>query len=630
MLMVGPKHSCFSAVAVQVATDVSRRNYAPGARSAPTDVGRYAIAGQSVRLPKQLVGAVVGLLLGVGLPKPSQAVTYYVSPTGSDTNTGSAALPWATIQKAANTMQAGDTAMVSAGSYDERVTTTRPGTAGTNRITFQAQGQATVRGFSIQHSYITVAGFDITRHSAASDPKIGYIEVLANANYFQVLNNTIRDGIFIVTNNLVFSSNSPVDLSISCATGGFLAAGFKPGQALKVYKADKNTALKNNGRSLVIQSVTDTIITLRTNQAVASEGPLLACLDASNNYGLSVHPGADSGLVRSNTFSNLSYDVLWCGGETNLYEFNTIERANGWNAFQFFGHDNLIRRNLIRTSPHSVFIPSPDVFETWGAQPAYNITLEENFVLNFDGALGAHLAPTAPPSGPIVFRKNVFVNAAQFVVSVQNVTYLNNTFFQIATGALAVVSADAHALEFATNANGTTLKNNIFVHCGDQTKNVDLHGWYGFSGLTNYVVDNNFVAGAAPGFAAKVGFNEGHPDLNGGDPGFVNIDDPLGPDGIPFSDDDGLRLRPDSKLRGKGEGGVDLGAYTLPAVVLSRQTNGNFRVTWPAWADTFVLQSAAATTGAWSNVLTSAIIEGDIRVVTVGASNGAAFYRLIK
>ncbi len=549
MLMVGPKHSCFSAVAVQVAADVSRRNYAPGARSAPTDVGRYAIAGQSVRLAKQLLGAVVGLLLGVGLPKPSQAVTYYVSPTGSDTNSGSAALPWATIQKAANTMRAGDAAMVSAGSYDERVTTTRPGTAGTNRITFQAQGQATVRGFSIQHSYITVAGFDITRHSAASDPKIGYIEVLANANYFQVLNNTIRDGIFIVTNNLVFSSN---------------------------------------------------------------------------------YPGADSGLVRSNTFSNLSYDVLWCGGETNLYEFNTIERANGWNAFQFFGHDNLIRRNLIRTSPHSVFIPSPDVFETWGAQPAYNITFEENFVLNFDGALGAHLAPTAPPSGPIVFRKNVFVNAAQFVVSVQNVTYLNNTFFQIATGALAVVSADAHALEFATNAGGTTLKNNIFVHCGDQTQNADLHGWYGFSGLTNYVADNDFVAGAAPGFAAKVGFNEGHPDLNGGDPGFVNIDDPLGPDGIPFSDDDGLRLRPDSKLRGKGEGGVDLGAYTLPAVVLSRQTNGNFRVTWPGWADAFVLQSAAATTGAWSNVLTSPIIEGDIRVVTVGASNGAAFYRLIK
>src|SRR5216683_84533 len=291
--------------------------------------------------------ALVGLLLGVGLSIPSQAVTYYVSPFGSDTNSGSAALPWATIQKAANTMQAGDTAMVSAGSYDERVTTTRPGTAETNRITFQAQGQATMRGFSMQHSYVTIAGFDITRHSAATDPKIGYIEVLANANHFQILNNTIRDGISIVTNNLVFSSNSAVDLSISSATGGFLATGFKPGQTLKVYKADKNTALKNNGRSLVIQSVIDTIITLQTNQALASEGPLLACLDASNNYGLSIHPGADLGIVRSNTFSNLSYDVLWCGGETNLYEFNTIERANGWNVFQFFGHDNLIRRNLI-------------------------------------------------------------------------------------------------------------------------------------------------------------------------------------------------------------------------------------------------------------------------------------------
>jgi len=30
-------------VTVQVATSISRRNYAPGARSAPTDVGGYAI-----------------------------------------------------------------------------------------------------------------------------------------------------------------------------------------------------------------------------------------------------------------------------------------------------------------------------------------------------------------------------------------------------------------------------------------------------------------------------------------------------------------------------------------------------------------------------------------------------------
>ena len=71
-------------------------------------------------------------------------------------------------------------------------------------------------------------------------------------------------------------------------------------------------------------------------------------------------------------------------------------------------------------------------------------------------------------------------------------------------------------------------------------------------------------------------------------------------------------------------------AILVLSTLTTPQTNGNFRVTWPAWADAFVLQSAAATTGDWSNVLTSTIVEGDIKVMTVGASNSAAFYRLIK
>ena len=46
--------ACPQIVTVQVTADVSQRNYAQGARSAPTDVGGYAIAAQSVRLSKQL------------------------------------------------------------------------------------------------------------------------------------------------------------------------------------------------------------------------------------------------------------------------------------------------------------------------------------------------------------------------------------------------------------------------------------------------------------------------------------------------------------------------------------------------------------------------------------------------
>jgi hypothetical protein len=87
--------------------------------------------------------------------------TYYVATIGSDFNPGTQALPWRTIQKAANTMVAGDTCVVLPGSYGERVQVTRSGNSGTP-ITYRAEGTVVMKGFTLAANYITVAGFDIT------------------------------------------------------------------------------------------------------------------------------------------------------------------------------------------------------------------------------------------------------------------------------------------------------------------------------------------------------------------------------------------------------------------------------------------------------------------------------------
>jgi hypothetical protein len=58
--------------------------------------------------------------LGGALPAPlpqSAGATFYVAPNGSDANPGSQAAPWATIQKAENTLAAGQKALVRAGTY---------------------------------------------------------------------------------------------------------------------------------------------------------------------------------------------------------------------------------------------------------------------------------------------------------------------------------------------------------------------------------------------------------------------------------------------------------------------------------------------------------------------------------
>jgi hypothetical protein len=99
-------------------------------------------------------------------PTPT-GITYYISLTGSDSNNGKSQISaWATIQHAANAMQPGDTVIVLAGNYNQRVSVSRSGQNG-KPITFQALAGATVtmKGFQVNASYIQIVGFDITNHN---------------------------------------------------------------------------------------------------------------------------------------------------------------------------------------------------------------------------------------------------------------------------------------------------------------------------------------------------------------------------------------------------------------------------------------------------------------------------------
>ena len=60
---------------------------------------------------------------------------YYVATYGNDSNPGTAAQPWRTIQHAANVMVAGDTVFVRGGIYHEQVFTTRSGNVADGYIT---------------------------------------------------------------------------------------------------------------------------------------------------------------------------------------------------------------------------------------------------------------------------------------------------------------------------------------------------------------------------------------------------------------------------------------------------------------------------------------------------------------
>jgi MYXO-CTERM domain-containing protein len=102
-----------------------------------------------VRRPSLLVWSVVSL--GLFATTSALAAEYYVSPTGSDSNPGTQASPWGTVQKAASTAAAGDTVWLRGGTYSPSagITFSKSGTSDTNRIKYWAyQGEVPKIDFS--------------------------------------------------------------------------------------------------------------------------------------------------------------------------------------------------------------------------------------------------------------------------------------------------------------------------------------------------------------------------------------------------------------------------------------------------------------------------------------------------
>ncbi len=120
----------------------------------------------------------------------ARAATYVVdqaAPAAADTNAGTEANPFKTIQHAADMARSGDTVLIMAGRYGERIKVRNSGAEG-QPITLRAMPRRSVvvAGFDLQASYIRVEGFEITAEKPA-------VAVQLNGTHCEVLDNDIHD-----------------------------------------------------------------------------------------------------------------------------------------------------------------------------------------------------------------------------------------------------------------------------------------------------------------------------------------------------------------------------------------------------------------------------------------------------
>jgi hypothetical protein len=148
-----------------------------------SDRSRRLRRGQTI-----LIFLMIALFVSHLCSEPSYGATYYVSLGGSDSNQGTESQPWLTIQKAADTLVAGDTVYIKAGTYNEAVFTQNSGNAG-NYITYAANPGDTViidgtgvdanNGFIVDKTYIKLSGLEICNWNEAGvwAENAGYLEI---------------------------------------------------------------------------------------------------------------------------------------------------------------------------------------------------------------------------------------------------------------------------------------------------------------------------------------------------------------------------------------------------------------------------------------------------------------------
>ena len=157
-----------------------------------------------------------------------QGSVYYVALTGVDSDPGTETRPWRTIQKAANTLTAGDTVYIKAGTYSERVRPKNSGSAG-NFITYAAYpgDSATIDGVNVSmpsyesglfqvenRSYIRVSGLRIT-NVGPYDNNAGILvdsssHIVIENNYTY---NTASSGIGVWGSSYITITNNEVELA---------------------------------------------------------------------------------------------------------------------------------------------------------------------------------------------------------------------------------------------------------------------------------------------------------------------------------------------------------------------------------------------------------------------------------
>lgn len=359
------------------------------------------------------------VVLSMAMNGEATAATYYVATNGKDSNSGSIDSPWATIQKAADTVSAGDTVIVKDGTYtdtnsDNYVLIFNSSGDANNWITFKSENKwgaildgNNTAGICIgayKYHHVIIDGFDIKRCDYG-------IHTNSGAHDIQVINNDIHD------------------MAVHCNTPPKNSGGMGIDIGSNNQNATYNWTIDSNRIHDIGAPVTCSYRNTSNDYGIYSGGYNLTITNNIfyNNYaGWDIHIprtcateyDGDNFLVSNNTFyvdASSDYSgtiILWnyenCGG-TNFSNFriqNNISYNPKSNRLVYIysnsisGIDitnNLINVGVIRASSNPSYTPGTETGNITGQDPKFTNLSGRNFYLQANSpVINAGLATNAP------------------------------------------------------------------------------------------------------------------------------------------------------------------------------------------------------------------------------------------
>lgn len=325
----------------------------------------------------------------------SEKGIFYVSENGNDSNDGTIDAPWKTIQKAADTLNNGETVYVRGGTYSEFIHITNSGSKEEGFISFKAfPGEQPVLDgknlvltsenralFFIENaSYILIDGFEIRNLSTSdSDRYPAGVLVKEGSSNIQLVNNNVHH----IQNKsskgnahgILFYANSAYSMS--------------------------NIVIKNNDIHH---------LTLGNSEALTLSGNLDGftitenTIHHNNNIGIDV-----AGFYEACTISNC-VDQVRNGTISNNKVYNNSSGKNpAYNGSHSAGGiyadgstDIVIEKNLIYNNDFGIELAS----ENYGKNTAY-VTVKDNIIYNNNGA-GIIIGGSSKSNGGAY--KNIIIN----------------------------------------------------------------------------------------------------------------------------------------------------------------------------------------------------------------------------